>query len=107
MLTQLFVLQVWDFPGQIDFFDQTFDSEVLFGNCGALVFVIDAQVRSFCFVAFLQLVNVQHVHTLSLSWCMTLIACQKDENLSLSLQYVLSTFLEEKCMCEAVRFGSN
>ena len=37
-------LQVWDFPGQIDFFDPAFDSEVLFGNCGALVFVIDAQV---------------------------------------------------------------
>jgi Ras-related GTP-binding protein C/D len=36
--------QIWDFPGQIDFFDQTFDSEEIFGTCGALVFVIDAQV---------------------------------------------------------------
>lgn len=36
--------QIWDFPGQIDFFDPTFDSETIFGGCGALVFVIDAQV---------------------------------------------------------------
>jgi len=35
--------QVWDFPGQIDFFDPAFDSEMIFGGCGALVFVIDAQ----------------------------------------------------------------
>ncbi|KAG8178644.1 hypothetical protein JTE90_010555 [Oedothorax gibbosus] len=35
--------QIWDFPGQIDFFDQTFDSEMIFGGSGALVFVIDAQ----------------------------------------------------------------
>lgn len=35
--------QVWDFPGQIDFFDSAFDAEVIFGGCGALVFVIDAQ----------------------------------------------------------------
>ncbi|XP_028513487.1 ras-related GTP-binding protein C [Exaiptasia diaphana] len=35
--------QIWDFPGQIDFFDPAFDSETIFGNCGALVFVIDAQ----------------------------------------------------------------
>ncbi|RWS23555.1 ras-related GTP-binding protein C-like isoform X1, partial [Leptotrombidium deliense] len=34
---------IWDFPGQIDFFDSTFDSENIFGGCGALVFVIDAQ----------------------------------------------------------------
>ncbi|XP_068705235.1 ras-related GTP-binding protein C-like [Montipora foliosa] len=37
--------QIWDFPGQIDFFDPAFDSEVLFEHCGALVFVIDAQVN--------------------------------------------------------------
>lgn len=36
--------QIWDFPGQIDFFDPTFDSDTIFGGCGALVFVIDAQV---------------------------------------------------------------
>ena len=36
--------QVWDFPGQIDFFDATFDSSQIFGSCGALVFVLDAQV---------------------------------------------------------------
>ncbi|KAL4716047.1 hypothetical protein ACJJTC_002812 [Scirpophaga incertulas] len=35
--------QIWDFPGQIDFFDPTFDSDTIFGGCGALVFVIDAQ----------------------------------------------------------------
>lgn len=35
--------QIWDFPGQIDFFDPTFDSDIIFGGCGALVFVIDAQ----------------------------------------------------------------
>ena len=34
---------IWDFPGQIDFFDPTFDSDHIFGGCGALVFVIDAQ----------------------------------------------------------------
>ncbi|UYV68462.1 RRAGD [Cordylochernes scorpioides] len=37
--------QIWDFPGQIDFFDVTFDSENIFGQCGALVFVIDGQVN--------------------------------------------------------------
>ena len=36
--------QVWDIPGQIDFFDPTFDSDMIFGGCGALIFVIDAQV---------------------------------------------------------------
>ncbi|XP_074603194.1 ras-related GTP binding C/D [Brevipalpus obovatus] len=34
---------IWDFPEQIDFFDPTFDLESIFGGCGALVFVIDAQ----------------------------------------------------------------
>lgn len=34
--------QCWDFPGQIDFFDPTFDSEIIFTHCDALVFVIDA-----------------------------------------------------------------
>ncbi|KAM7346130.1 ras-related GTP binding C/D [Cochliomyia hominivorax] len=34
---------IWDFPGQIDFFDPTFDSDMIFGNCGSLVFVIDAK----------------------------------------------------------------
>ena len=37
--------QIWDFPGQIDFFDPAFDSEMIFGGCGALIFVIDAQVN--------------------------------------------------------------
>ncbi|ELT98835.1 hypothetical protein CAPTEDRAFT_21722 [Capitella teleta] len=35
--------QIWDFPGQINFFDPTFDSDLIFGGCGALIFVIDAQ----------------------------------------------------------------
>jgi len=35
--------QVWDFPGQLDFFDSAFDSEAIFSSCGALVFIIDAQ----------------------------------------------------------------
>lgn len=34
---------IWDFPGQIDFFDPSFETENIFGGCGALVFVIDAQ----------------------------------------------------------------
>ena len=38
--------QIWDFPGQINFFDTTFDSEMIFGGCGALIFVIDAQVMN-------------------------------------------------------------
>lgn len=29
--------------GQIDFFDATFEKEAIFGGCGALIFVIDAQ----------------------------------------------------------------
>ena len=42
-LITAFLLQIWDFPGQIDFFDPTFDSEHIFGGSGALIFVIDAQ----------------------------------------------------------------
>jgi len=37
--------QIWDFPGQIDYFDGTFDADSIFGGCGALVYVIDAQDR--------------------------------------------------------------
>lgn len=37
--------QVWDFPGQMDFFDPTFDTTAIFGEVGALVFVIDSQVK--------------------------------------------------------------
>ena len=46
---------IWDFPGQIDFFDPTFDSDMIFGGCGALIFVIDAQVNNYllCFVLFI------------------------------------------------------
>ncbi|KAM9824293.1 ras-related GTP-binding protein C-like [Neosynchiropus ocellatus] len=34
---------IWDFPGQVDFFDSTFDCEMIFSGAGALIFVIDAQ----------------------------------------------------------------
>jgi hypothetical protein len=37
---------IWDFPGQIDFFDPTFDPDMIFGGSGAVIFVIDAQVSS-------------------------------------------------------------
>lgn len=36
--------QIWDFPGQINFFDPSLDLDNMFGGCGVLVFVIDAQV---------------------------------------------------------------
>lgn len=35
--------QIWDFPGQIDYFDPTFDTNQIFSEIGALVWVIDAQ----------------------------------------------------------------
>ncbi|KAI9764764.1 MAG: GTP-binding protein gtr2 [Geoglossum simile] len=35
--------QVWDFPGQLDFLDPAFDVDNIFGEIGALIWVIDAQ----------------------------------------------------------------
>ena len=35
--------QIWDFPGQLDYFDPNFDSTDIFSEIGALVWVIDAQ----------------------------------------------------------------
>lgn len=35
--------QVWDFPGQLEYFESTWDVENIFGTNGALVWVIDAQ----------------------------------------------------------------
>ncbi|XP_067317722.1 LOW QUALITY PROTEIN: ras-related GTP-binding protein C-like [Anolis sagrei] len=35
--------QIWDFPGQMDFFDPAFDYEMIFRGTGALIYVIDAQ----------------------------------------------------------------
>ncbi|RMZ88503.1 hypothetical protein DV736_g4254, partial [Chaetothyriales sp. CBS 134916] len=35
--------QIWDFPGQLDYFDPTFDTTDIFSEIGALVWVIDAQ----------------------------------------------------------------
>ena len=34
---------MWDFPGHIDFFDPIFDFQSIFGDAGAIIFVIDAQ----------------------------------------------------------------
>lgn len=36
--------ELWDLPGQIDFFDPSFEADVVFGVRGSLIFVIDAQV---------------------------------------------------------------
>lgn len=35
--------QVWDFPGQLEYLEPSFDLEDIFGTLGALVWVIDAQ----------------------------------------------------------------
>jgi Ras-related GTP-binding protein C/D len=35
--------QVWDFPGQLEFMDPSFDADAIFGEIGALIWVIDAQ----------------------------------------------------------------
>lgn len=36
---------IWDFPGQMDIFDHEFDYASAFKGFGALVYVIDSQVR--------------------------------------------------------------
>ncbi len=35
--------QVWDFPGHLDYLDPAFDADDIFGQIGALIWVIDAQ----------------------------------------------------------------
>jgi len=35
--------QVWDFPGHLNYFDPAFDTEVMFSEIGAVIWVIDAQ----------------------------------------------------------------
>ncbi|KAI1916439.1 GTP-binding protein gtr2 [Ophidiomyces ophidiicola] len=35
--------QIWDFPGQLEYLEPSFDLEEIFSNLGALVWVIDAQ----------------------------------------------------------------
>ena len=35
--------QIWDFPGQINFFDAGSNMDLIFASTGAIVFVIDAQ----------------------------------------------------------------
>ncbi|KAI9024455.1 Gtr1/RagA G protein conserved region-domain-containing protein [Phycomyces nitens] len=43
-ITRSFIdFQIWDFPGQVNYFDMTYDSQEIFGAVGALIFVIDAQ----------------------------------------------------------------
>ncbi|KAK0646499.1 Gtr1/RagA G protein conserved region-domain-containing protein [Cercophora newfieldiana] len=45
-LSSFMDVQVWDFPGQIELFDNpniTFDIDAIFGEIGALIWVIDAQ----------------------------------------------------------------
>ncbi|CAG8507291.1 595_t:CDS:2, partial [Cetraspora pellucida] len=42
-ITSFIDFQVWDFPGQINYFDAPYDANMIFGDYGALIFVIDAQ----------------------------------------------------------------
>ena len=35
--------QVWDLPGHLDYFDPAFDTDNIFEEIGALIWVIDAQ----------------------------------------------------------------
>uniref|UniRef100_A0A915K9J7 Ras-related GTP-binding protein C n=1 Tax=Romanomermis culicivorax TaxID=13658 RepID=A0A915K9J7_ROMCU len=37
--------QVWEYPGQMNAFDPNFDAYSIFECCGALIYVIDAQVK--------------------------------------------------------------
>lgn len=41
-IATLFQISDFVWPGQVDFFDPAFDSDVIFKGCDALVFVIDA-----------------------------------------------------------------
>ena len=50
--TSFVQFKILDFPGQIDFFEASFDSEKIFGGQGALVFVIDAQVKKPTFFSY-------------------------------------------------------
>lgn len=51
--------QIWDFPGDIDFEDASLGSEAIFKQCGALIFVIDAQV---CYGSRLLENNIQFIN---------------------------------------------
>lgn len=37
--------QVWEYPGQMNAFDPSFDPYAVFAGCGAVILVIDAQVK--------------------------------------------------------------
>lgn len=61
--------QCWDFPGQIDFFDPAFDSEIIFKHCDALIFVIGKflfpyyrLVCNFLTVVLYPSLHCNHVH---------------------------------------------
>lgn len=43
VLTSFMSFQIWDFPGQLDYFDAHFDTRELFEDLGALIWVVDAQ----------------------------------------------------------------
>lgn len=54
--------QVWDLPGHLDYFDPAFDTDNIFDEIGALIWVIDAQDEYLDAVARLNLtiLNLQH-----------------------------------------------
>lgn len=43
VMNSFMAFQIWDFPGQLDYFDPSFDTHAIFANLGALIWVIDAQ----------------------------------------------------------------
>lgn len=43
VMNSFMAFQIWDFPGQLDYFDPSFDTHSIFANLGALIWVIDAQ----------------------------------------------------------------
>ncbi|KAJ4346171.1 GTP-binding protein gtr2 [Ascochyta clinopodiicola] len=54
--------QVWDLPGHLDYFDPAFDTDNIFDEIGALIWVIDAQDEYLDAIARLNLtiLNLQH-----------------------------------------------
>lgn len=70
--------QIWDFPGQMDFFDPTFDYEMIFRGTGALIYVIDAQVVRHDGVYFSLVAKVRETGKLCVSFvvCLKLLSSQ-------------------------------
>jgi Ras-related GTP-binding protein C/D len=54
--------QVWDLPGHLDYFDPAFDTDNIFDEIGALIWVIDAQDEYLDAIARLNMtiLNLQH-----------------------------------------------